>query len=171
MQIPIVWFCTNKLSVKAIMYSFIWLHFVSFHQQRCAKTIIFFMYRYYILSFLFSSAFSEIHILPVLCFLNRIFPAWCKWCFEIIIDHYILFSSIAALRPIADDETESPTEEDEGSACSVGYSQKRPNALRLRQNGCHFADNIFKCTFLNEIFCILIQISLKFVPEGPIDSK
>ena len=31
------------------------------------------------------------------------------------------------------------------------------------------ADNIFKCIFLNEKFCILIKISLKFVPKGPID--
>ena len=32
-------------------------------------------------------------------------------------------------------------------------------------------DNIFKCIFVNEKFCILILISLKFVPEGPIDNK
>ena len=37
------------------------------------------------------------------------------------------------------------------------------------QNGHHFADDIFRCVFMNEKFCILIQISLKFVPEGPID--
>ena len=33
------------------------------------------------------------------------------------------------------------------------------------------ADNIFKCIFLNENVSILIQISLKFVPKGPIDNK
>ena len=33
------------------------------------------------------------------------------------------------------------------------------------------ADNIFKCIFLNENDRILIQISLKFVPAGPIDNK
>ena len=27
------------------------------------------------------------------------------------------------------------------------------------QNGCCFADDIFKCTFMNEKFCILTQIS------------
>ena len=32
------------------------------------------------------------------------------------------------------------------------------------------ADDIFKCIFLNEKFCILIAISLKFVPKGPIDN-
>ena len=39
------------------------------------------------------------------------------------------------------------------------------------QNGCHFADNIFRCIFVNEKFCILIKISLKFVPKGPIWSS
>ena len=37
------------------------------------------------------------------------------------------------------------------------------------ENGRHFADNIFRCIFVNENFCILIKISLKFVPKGPID--
>ena len=31
------------------------------------------------------------------------------------------------------------------------------------------ADNIFKCIFLNENDKIPIQISLKFIPECPID--
>ena len=38
------------------------------------------------------------------------------------------------------------------------------------QNGRHFADDSFKCIFVNEKFCILIKISLKFVPKGPIDN-
>ena len=33
-----------------------------------------------------------------------------------------------------------------------------------------FADNIFGCNFMNEKFRILIKISLKFVPKGPIDN-
>ena len=33
------------------------------------------------------------------------------------------------------------------------------------------ADDIFKCIFFNENTRILIQISLKFVPNGPIDNK
>ena len=32
------------------------------------------------------------------------------------------------------------------------------------------SDDIFKCIFLNEKVQILIQISLKFVPKGPIDN-
>ena len=39
------------------------------------------------------------------------------------------------------------------------------------QNGHHFADDIVICTFLNEKFCILINISLKFVPRAPIDNS
>ena len=43
------------------------------------------------------------------------------------------------------------------------------NTLRPRQNGRHFADDIFKCIFFNENVWILIKISLKFVPKGPIN--
>ena len=57
------------------------------------------------------------------------------------------------------------------SRCSV--APKRPQIslpliqLRPRQNGCHFADNSFKCIFLNENVSISIKISLKFDPKGP----
>ena len=37
------------------------------------------------------------------------------------------------------------------------------NTLSLRQNGRHFADNPFKCIFLNENVGISIKISLNFV--------
>ena len=42
------------------------------------------------------------------------------------------------------------------------------NSSPLGQNGRHFADGISECISLNEKFCILIKISLKFVPNGPI---
>ena len=45
------------------------------------------------------------------------------------------------------------------------------NTLRPRWNGHHFADDIFKCIYMNEIFFISISTSLKFVPKGPIDNK
>ena len=32
-------------------------------------------------------------------------------------------------------------------------------------------DDIFKCIFMNEKFCILIRISLKFAAKGEIDNK
>ena len=44
------------------------------------------------------------------------------------------------------------------------------NTLRPRQNGRHFADDIFKLIFLNENVWISIEISLKFVPQGPINN-
>ena len=37
------------------------------------------------------------------------------------------------------------------------------------QNGLRFANDIFRCIFLNEKFWILTKISLRFVPKGPID--
>ena len=42
------------------------------------------------------------------------------------------------------------------------------NTLRLRQSGRRIADDPFKRIFLNETIIILIKISLKFVPKGPI---
>ena len=39
------------------------------------------------------------------------------------------------------------------------------------KNGHHFADDIFRCIFVNEKICILIKISPKFVPKGPIDNN
>ena len=45
------------------------------------------------------------------------------------------------------------------------------NTLRPRQNDCHFADDTFKCIFLNENVWISIAISLKFVPKGPVDNN
>ena len=44
------------------------------------------------------------------------------------------------------------------------------NTLRPRQNGRHFADDIFNCIFLNKNVWIPIKISLKFVPDGPINN-
>ena len=49
----------------------------------------------------------------------------------------------------------------------IGFSF---NTLGSRQNGRHFADDIFKCIFLNENVLIVIKISLKFVPKGLINN-
>ena len=43
-------------------------------------------------------------------------------------------------------------------------------SLRLRQIGCHFANDMFKCIFFNENVWISIKISLKFVLKGPINN-
>ena len=45
------------------------------------------------------------------------------------------------------------------------------NTMRPRQIGRHFADDIFKWIFLNENVWILIKISLKFAPKGPINNS
>ena len=50
------------------------------------------------------------------------------------------------------------------------HNKTHPHStLRPRQNGRHFADDIFKCIFLNDV-SIAIKISLKFVLKGPINN-
>ena len=44
------------------------------------------------------------------------------------------------------------------------------NTLRPRQNGRRFADDVFKCIFLNENEWISLKISLKFAPKVPINN-
>ena len=44
------------------------------------------------------------------------------------------------------------------------------NILRPWQHGHDFADDTFKCIFLNENICILLKMSLKFVPKSPINN-
>ena len=44
------------------------------------------------------------------------------------------------------------------------------NSLRPREDVRHFPDGIFKCILFNENVWILIKISLKFVPKGPINN-
>ena len=45
------------------------------------------------------------------------------------------------------------------------------NSYPPGQNCRHFADDIFKRIFVNEMFCILIKNSLKFRPEVPFDNN
>ena len=45
------------------------------------------------------------------------------------------------------------------------------NTLGPRQNGRHFADDMFKCIFLNENIWIPIEISVKFVSKGSINNN
>ena len=44
------------------------------------------------------------------------------------------------------------------------------NTLRPRQDGRHFADDIFTCIFFNEN-CWILKFSLKYVHRGPIDNN
>ena len=58
-----------------------------------------------------------------------------------------------------------------GSRKGPGTSRYRLNSASPGQNGHHFADDIFKCIFMNGKCCILIRISLKIVHRGPIDNN
>ena len=49
-------------------------------------------------------------------------------------------------------------------------SARSVNTLRPRQNCCHFADDIFKCIFVNENVWISRKISLNFVPKVQINN-
>ena len=40
----------------------------------------------------------------------------------------------------------------------------------MHGDGYHFVEDIFRCIFMNEKFGILIKISPKFVPKGPINN-
>ena len=51
------------------------------------------------------------------------------------------------------------------------HSIKDINSSFLGQNGHHFAADTFKCIFVNENFCNLIIISLKFIPKLPINNS
>ena len=44
------------------------------------------------------------------------------------------------------------------------------NLLGPKQNGCHFADDVFKRIFYNENVWISLKISMKFVPKAPINN-
>ena len=59
------------------------------------------------------------------------------------------------------------------SFCYNIYSKRQANntvnTLRPGQNVCHF--EIFKCNFLRENICNLVEISPKFVPKGPTDNN
>ena len=39
------------------------------------------------------------------------------------------------------------------------------------KNGRRFADDTLRCIFMNEKFCMLIEISFKLVPKGPFDNN
>ena len=51
------------------------------------------------------------------------------------------------------------------------WGDLRINSSPPGQRGRHFAHDIFSCIFVNEKFDILIEISQKFVPKGPIDNN
>ena len=54
---------------------------------------------------------------------------------------------------------------------SAAHATFNLSYVLAHQNGHRFADNIFKCIFMNEKFHILIQMTLKFVPKVSIDNS
>ena len=55
---------------------------------------------------------------------------------------------------------------------SLGWHELTPpESSPPEQNGRHFADNVFRCIFVNEKSYILIKIALKFAAEGPISNN
>ena len=48
--------------------------------------------------------------------------------------------------------------------------EKVHDTSRPQQDGCQSADHILKYIFLNENVCILIEMSLNFVPKGSVDN-
>ena len=65
------------------------------------------------------------------------------------ISHWLCFNGITVMTWFAD----------------LGMNSSPPG-----QNGRHSTDDIFRCIFVNEKFCILVKISLKFATKGPIDN-
>ena len=57
------------------------------------------------------------------------------------------------------------------NVCILLEGFKSLNTLRPRQNGRRFADDTLKRIFLNENVIMSINISLKFVPKGPINNN
>ena len=54
----------------------------------------------------------------------------------------------------------------------IAHMQKLEfNSFPPGQNGCRFTDDIFRGIVVNEKCGILMEISLKFVPKGPIDNN
>ena len=58
---------------------------------------------------------------------------------------------------------------DRGTSGRPEGGSNPPPQKKKNDNGRHFADDVLKCIFLNENMWILLKISLKFVPKGPIN--
>ena len=63
--------------------------------------------------------------------------------------------------------TVSVTTNAEGHGCNRSIL----NSSSSGQNGPQFKEDIFRCIFANKNACILITISLKFVPQDPINNN
>ena len=57
------------------------------------------------------------------------------------------------------------------SLSDIVQSEDVFNSSTPGQSGRPLADNVFRCIFINENFCILIKIALKYVSKGPIENN
>ena len=104
----------------------------------------------------------------VRCLINRPSACWCINCFQIYVVNSIICNKILCSCHLSLCEFHVIYVHEYG----LKYKTMRKkvsylNTLRPRQDGRHFADDIFKRIFLNKNVCISIEISLKFVPKGP----
>ena len=58
-----------------------------------------------------------------------------------------------------------------GVSRDLGPMNTMKGRISPGQRGRHFAGDIFRCISLNDEYCIVIKMSLEFVPDGPIDNK
>ena len=57
-----------------------------------------------------------------------------------------------------------------GTSGAAKHQQALFKHIEAETNGRHFANDIFKCIFLNENVRIPIRILLRFGPKGPVDN-
>ena len=98
------------------------------------------------------------------------FYSWCSIVVITLADRYLTaWSDALLLRPWS----HVPVTDTERASASILKVQLlySIDSLRPSQNGRHFTDDILEYISLYENWCILIQISLKFVPNGPIDNN
>ena len=53
-------------------------------------------------------------------------------------------------------------------AVSMSCVVSRVNSLHSGQDGRHLTDDSLECIFMYKNVCISIEISLKFIPDGPV---
>ena len=122
----------------------------------------------------FDYCFLNFDVFWLSCFFS--YQSWAKlyWLTGILVHHILMFCCFMILIIISRSYVSRhhvPAAITRGLAHEVSrlWYLQCINTLRPRQNGRHFADDIFKCIFLNENVWISIKISLKFAPKGPIN--
>ena len=99
----------------------------------------------------------------------------------LLIMTYLILSCVKMLlrilhKNLNEDETKFPSHLDHNGVMDneiglrIPDCRSRINSSRPKRNRRHFTDDIFKCIFMNEKFCILLRISMKFVPKGSINN-